>query len=94
MTVRCPKCDADIGDSYEGDDPSCGIIGGWYCEACDVGYGESELGDGGYDDDVPLFISPRDPSAPIGTPISQLSGRPGHPGFEEFKRIAKSWGYD
>ena len=31
---------------------------------------------------------------PIGTPISKLSGRPGHEGFEEFCRIAKSWGYD
>lgn len=31
---------------------------------------------------------------PLGTPISQLSGRPGEPGWEEFKRIANSWGYD
>jgi hypothetical protein len=31
---------------------------------------------------------------PLGTPISQLSGRPGHPGYEEFCRIARSWGYD
>lgn len=30
----------------------------------------------------------------IGTPLSQLSGRPGHPGYDEFKRIAASWGYD
>lgn len=30
----------------------------------------------------------------LGTPISQLSGRPGEPGFAEFCRIAKSWGYD
>lgn len=30
----------------------------------------------------------------IGTPISQLSGQPGHPGYENFKRIASSWGYD
>jgi hypothetical protein len=30
----------------------------------------------------------------LGTPISQLSGRPGEPGYEEFKRIAASWGYD
>lgn len=30
----------------------------------------------------------------IGTPISQLSGRPGHPGFDRFCGIAKSWGYD
>lgn len=36
------------------------------------------------------------PSGPrkIGTPISQISGRPGHPGYEEFVRIAKTWGYD
>ena len=30
----------------------------------------------------------------LGTPISQLSGRPGDPGYEEFCRIARSWGYD
>jgi hypothetical protein len=30
----------------------------------------------------------------FGTPISQLSGRPGHPGYEEFCRIARSWGHD
>lgn len=30
----------------------------------------------------------------IGTPISQLSGRPGHPGYERFKSIAASWGYE
>lgn len=29
----------------------------------------------------------------IGTPISQLSGRPGHDGFSDFSRIARSWGY-
>lgn len=30
----------------------------------------------------------------FGTPISQLSGRPGHRGYDEFCRIAASWGYD
>ena len=30
----------------------------------------------------------------IGTPISELSGQPGKPGYAEFCRIAKSWGYD
>ncbi len=30
----------------------------------------------------------------LGTPASQLSGRPGHAGFEDFCRIARSWGYD
>jgi len=31
---------------------------------------------------------------PIGTPISELSGRPGQPGYERFRDIAASWGYD
>lgn len=30
---------------------------------------------------------------PIGTPLSEISGRPGHPGYGEFCRIAASWGY-
>lgn len=35
------------------------------------------------------------PGGPIqlGTPISRLSGRPGHDGYDEFVRIAESWGY-
>jgi len=31
---------------------------------------------------------------PLGTPISQLSGRPGEPGYDEFCRIARSWGFE
>lgn len=30
----------------------------------------------------------------LGTPISQIVGRPGHPGYAEFVRIARSWGYE
>lgn len=30
----------------------------------------------------------------LGTPISQLSGRPGHPGYDDFCRIARSWCYE
>lgn len=30
----------------------------------------------------------------LGTPISQLSGRPGHEGYAEFVRIARTWGYE
>lgn len=29
----------------------------------------------------------------LGTPISELSGRPGETGYERFKTIAESWGY-
>lgn len=43
--------------------------------------GEDEPGD---------YVVPR----PMGTPLRELSGRPGEPGYEEFKRIAKSWGHD
>lgn len=30
----------------------------------------------------------------IGAPLSQLSGRPGEPGFAAFSAIAASWGYE
>lgn len=29
----------------------------------------------------------------LGTPLSQLSGHPGHKGFAKFVEIAESWGY-
>lgn len=101
MSATCPKCDADVTDSYQEDDPSVGIQGGYYCDACDLPvdyeYEPSE-------DDVPLmsareFLGDR----PIGTPVSELSGRPGpkddqghpdHARYAEFCRIARSWGFD
>lgn len=30
----------------------------------------------------------------FGTPISELSGRPGHKGYDKFVEISNSWGYD
>lgn len=35
-----------------------------------------------------------EPKRPLGTPISELSGRPGHPGYRRFVEIAKSWSYE
>jgi len=93
-TVNCPKCDADVSETYEPDDWSCGIVGGWYCDACDLGIAEHEIGYEYHDDDVVISAEPRDPSRPLGTPISELSGRPGEPGYAEFVRIAKTYGYD
>jgi hypothetical protein len=29
----------------------------------------------------------------LGTPATELSGRPGHPGYDKFKAISDSWGY-
>lgn len=89
---ECPKCGADISDSYEPDDWSVGIVGGYYCGTCDLAVGEDDHQP--MEDDVAIGPAPRDPAKPIGTPLSELSGRPGHPGYAEFCRIAKSWGYD
>lgn len=47
---------------------------------------------GGYD--KTFTIPERDVGLRPGTPLSQLSGRPGHRGYEAFKSIAASWGYD
>lgn len=33
---ECPKCGADISETREGYDPDVGIMGGWYCDACDL----------------------------------------------------------
>lgn len=53
--VECPKCGEDISDTYEGADPSVGIMmGGWYCDACDHPVGDED-GPEPHDDDVPLF---------------------------------------
>lgn len=99
--MNCPKCDADISESYQPEEPDVGIGGGWYCDACDLAIGEHEVAREPLEGDVP--IAPIDRSRPLGTPISELSGQPGpeddpghpdHARYAEFKRIARSWGYD
>ncbi len=40
---ECPKCGEDISESYEDDDPSVGIYGGWYCEPCDLALPNEEF---------------------------------------------------
>lgn len=98
-TVYCPKCDADISDTYERADPSVGMMcGGWYCDACDQPVGEHEVDYEPREGDVQISFA-RDPSEPIGTPFSELAAQPGttpeqQAKYENFKRIARSWGYD
>ena len=90
--MNCPKCDADISDTYESDDPSVGINAGWYCDACDLGIGEHEYPREPREDDV--YVPPmRDPSTPLGTPIDRISTQPGSDGYAEWVRISRSWGY-
>lgn len=94
MTVHCPKCSADIDDTYEGADPSVGMMtGGYYCQDCDVSVADWEVSHEPLPDDVPISFA-KAPGERLGTPASEISTTPGTPGFEEFKRIARSWGYD
>ena len=100
-SMNCPKCDADISESYEPDDWSVGISAGWFCDACDLAVGDDgqrEPMEG--DVDIPPALRPAD--GKFGTPLSELSGQPGdpkdlgdprHAGYAEFCRIARSWGY-
>lgn len=102
--MNCPKCDIDISDSHEEDDWSCGIAGGWYCDACDLAIGDHEVQREPMEGDVGI-MSAREfrGDRPLGTPISELSGQPGdprnpddprHAGYAEFCRIARSYGHD
>jgi hypothetical protein len=93
--MNCPKCDADISESYWPDDPSVGIVGGWSCDACGLGFAEHEYPREPRDGDVPVMTAKEfRGDRPLARPASQISGRPGHDGFAEFCRIARSWGYD
>ncbi len=54
-TVKCPKCQNDISDSYERPEPDVGIMsGGWYCDACDLAVSDKDDPEPN-GDDVPLF---------------------------------------
>ena len=102
--MHCPKCDADISDTFEGADPSVGLEAGWYCDACELGIAEWEHPREPLADDVPIMTAKEARGdRPLGTPISALSGQPGdpknlsdprHAGYAEFCRIARSWGHD
>lgn len=56
----------------------------------DTYYFESEHGASRFADCPGCNPNPRK----LGTPLSELSGRPGQPGFAEFCRIARSWGHE
>lgn len=96
--AACPKCGAEIGDTYEPADWSVGINAGYYCDACDLGVAEHDAGEHEpMDGDVQIsFVNPGER---IGTPFSELASLPGdtpeqQARYENFKRIARSWGYD
>jgi hypothetical protein len=96
--VNCPKCQADISDTYEGADPEVGMMsGGYYCQDCDHGVAEWEVEREPQPGDVQISFAR--PNSEIGTPASELASQPGTTieqrlRHENFCRIAKSWGYD
>lgn len=102
--MNCPKCDADISDTFERDDPSCGIAAGWYCGDCDLGIAEWEAPREPMEGDVPIMTAREfRGDRPLGTPLSEISTQPGdprdlgdprHAGYEEWKRICRSYGRD
>jgi hypothetical protein len=48
---ECPKCGVDISGSYQPAEPDVGIGAGWYCDACNEGFGDED-GPEPNDDDV------------------------------------------
>jgi len=51
---ECPKCSADVSESYQSEEPDVGIGAGWYCDNCDLGIADED-GPEPHDTDVPLF---------------------------------------
>lgn len=102
--MNCPKCDADISDTFERDDPECGVSAGWYCDACDLGIAEWEAPREPMEGDVPIMTAREfRGDRPLGTPLSEISTQPGdhrdlgdprHAGYAEWKRICRSYGRD
>lgn len=103
-SMSCPKCAADISDTFEPDDPSCGVSAGWFCGPCNLGIGEWEAPREPMEHGVPIMSAKEfRGDQPFGTPLSELSGLPGdprdpddprHAGYDRFNRIAKSWGHE
>lgn len=55
--MKCPKCDTDISETYQGPEPDVGImLGGWFCDACDLAVSDED-GPKPHDDDVTIFGS-------------------------------------
>jgi hypothetical protein len=93
MDACCPKCKAEIGDTYEGADPSVGMMtGGYYCHVCDHSVADWEVDREPMDGDAQISFA-RESGERLGTPLSELSNKPGAPGYDEFKRIARTWGH-
>lgn len=70
--LNCPKCEADISDTWQPDEPDVGIVGGWYCEVCDLAVAAWEHPPEPMTDDV-------EPFEPISESEPQYTRCPEHP---------------
>lgn len=52
--MDCPKCGADISDSFQEAEYDVGLNAGWFCDACGEGFIDED-GPEHHDDDLPLF---------------------------------------
>jgi hypothetical protein len=96
MTCTCRNGHV-FGSRLIEDDPSTNacIVEAQACPEC--GDEEFEITGEDYADEQcggPISFSDRESTGKLGTPLSELSGQPGHPGYERFCAIARSWGYD
>jgi hypothetical protein len=73
--VICPKCKTDITGSYVPADPSLNMLGGWYCDGCNVAIHELEVPREPMAADVEIMSACED--LPVGAPLSELSTQPG-----------------
>jgi hypothetical protein len=46
MEKRCPHCDIEM--EHESDDPSVGIVGGWFCHHCEIAYPDDDWSEEDY----------------------------------------------
>lgn len=99
--MHCPKCDADVSETYQAAEWDCGIQAGYYCDACDLGIPEDEYQP--LEGDVQISGSYKIDVSKLGTPLKDLSTRPGpkndpnhpdHARYAEWVRICESYGYD
>ena len=75
--MNCPKCDADISDTWQPAEHDVGILtGGWYCDDCDLAVREHDHPREPVKDDVDSFASAR---GPISQSEPQHTRCPAHP---------------
>ena len=95
----CPDCCAKVEEHPDGERGHQFVYAQreHYCNYCGIDRACTDYEYEPMEGDVDISFPRREPGEPLGTPLSELHGRPEYPGdprYEKWKRIAKSWGYD